>query len=277
MFLSGYVYHLNGDWKCKGSVHKFMLYKLLNLGVPYFVFSSIYIIINSVMNTSVNTEFAFLDILFLYKKPVAQYWYLYMLFWLFLIFSVAGKFIKNWQLTLILFIIQIIVSVFNLNFGFLGGTMCLMFGLGASTKTLYIDKANLYLKVILVVLHVVMVQIMVCTSIDKYLILGPQLEACIGIVGSTALISLVSNVGAVKKFLLWLSDFSFPVYVLHTIFTAGIRIILFKLRINSYFIHVVLGMIFGIGIPFIIAKISNKLKPLDFFFYPSKTLKSRLN
>ena len=42
MFLSGYVYHLNGDWKNKNSVKKFIGYKLLNLGIPYLIFSIFY-------------------------------------------------------------------------------------------------------------------------------------------------------------------------------------------------------------------------------------------
>lgn len=43
MFLSGYVYRLTGGWEAKGTRKKFLLHKLFNLGIPYFVFSSIYI------------------------------------------------------------------------------------------------------------------------------------------------------------------------------------------------------------------------------------------
>lgn len=42
MFLSGYVYQITGEWKGKQSRIKFICHKLLNLGVPYFVFYYLY-------------------------------------------------------------------------------------------------------------------------------------------------------------------------------------------------------------------------------------------
>lgn len=272
MFLSGYVYHMNGDWRSKSSVTKFIGHKLLNLGVPYFVFSCIYILINSIMGAYVNTGFEISDILMLWKTPVAQYWFIYTLMCFFIIFAVAGKWLKNWQITVILVLLQLIMYLFNINLGFLGGAMCLSFGLGASIDSLYIDKLNSYFKVGLVVAHIIIVAILLRTPINQIL-LGRQIEACIGVVGSIALISLLAKLNVIKRVLLWICKYSFPIYLLHTIFTAGIRIVLFKIGVENYYIHVISGMVFGIAFPFIAAKVAEKIQILNFVFYPSKTIK----
>ena len=47
---------------------------------------------------------------------------------------------------------------------------------------------------------------------------------------------------------------SMEIYLLHIMFTAGLRIILLKLKINSIFIHVLLGSILGIIMPTIAFK-----------------------
>ena len=47
LFLSGVVYHLTGEWKNHKTKYGFILHKLLGLGIPYVVFSVVYISINS--------------------------------------------------------------------------------------------------------------------------------------------------------------------------------------------------------------------------------------
>ncbi|MBQ7974704.1 MAG: acyltransferase family protein [Clostridia bacterium] len=74
LFLSGVVYKMTGEWKGKQSKWKFILYKLYTLGIPYIVFSVVYILINSLVGEA-NTGFAPSDILYIWKTPVAQYWF----------------------------------------------------------------------------------------------------------------------------------------------------------------------------------------------------------
>ena len=71
----------------KRNKKKFLLHKLCNLGIPYFVFSSIYILINRV-TSGVNNSSSISDTLMLWRTPVAQYWFLYALFILFVIWSI---------------------------------------------------------------------------------------------------------------------------------------------------------------------------------------------
>lgn len=273
MFLSGYVYHLNGDWKSKNNAGKFILHKLFNLGVPYLVFSSFYILINCIMSSSVNTEFKLIDILYLWKTPVAQYWFIYALFWLFVIFSLAGVWMKNWQITCCLAVIKIVFSLLQINAGSFSGAlnMCLAFGVGASIQKIKIESTKWPVKACCIIVHIVSVLLILRTPLDV-LWIGSQIEAFIGIVGSIALISLLSHLDVIKRFLLWICKYSFPIYLLHTIFTSGIRIVLFKFGIRTYGIHVICGLVLGIILPFFTACIFDRFKPLNFFFYPSKTI-----
>ena len=82
----------------------YSLHKLLNLGVPYLVFSAVYIAINSFVGEA-NNHSSITDILFIWKTPIAQYWFLYALFFLFCIYALVGGLLKNWQITIIILVI----------------------------------------------------------------------------------------------------------------------------------------------------------------------------
>ena len=49
MFLSGTVYRMTGEWRGKKSKPAFIKHKLIGLGIPYVVFSVVYILINSLV------------------------------------------------------------------------------------------------------------------------------------------------------------------------------------------------------------------------------------
>ena len=71
------VYNFNIWWKN-------VIKKLINLGIPYFVFSLLTWILKVVFSSNVNNQIGgLIDILFFH--PTSPYWYLYTLFFLFLI------------------------------------------------------------------------------------------------------------------------------------------------------------------------------------------------
>lgn len=95
----------------------------------------------------------------------------------------------------------------------------------------------------------------------------------LGIIASIVSISLINNNEIVDRLLLELNKYSFPIYLLYTIFTAGIRITLLKLGIDNYWIHVLLGTTGGIGNPIIGMNVIKNYDFLLFIFYPVKVLK----
>lgn len=268
MFLSGYVYRLTGGWEAKGTRKKFLLHKLCNLGIPYFVFSSIYILINRV-TSGVNNSSSISDILMLWRTPVAQYWFLYALFILFVIWSIIpGGETPN----LILTTICTFVSIMPINLGILASSMwmSLFFGLGTVVNIKKIREWPLIIKNSIIISQV-LGAIFFLNIINENAITS-RFFAVLGIVTSIVAVSLLDKCDCVEKCMLVLSRYSFPIYLLHTIFTAGFRIVLLKIGVNNYLLHVLLGIIVGIGIPIIGMNIIKNCKILLFIFYPSSTV-----
>ena len=69
-----------------------------------------------------------------------------------------------------------------------------------------------------------------------------------------------------------LAEYTMPVFLMHTIFAAGIRTVLLKLGITAPAVHVILGMVASIGGPIVAAEAMKKLK-LDILYQPGKYIK----
>ena len=275
LFLSGVVYRLGGEWRSHKTRYGFILHKLLNLGIPYVVFSAVYIALNSLVG-EVNTESSLTDILLIWKTPVAQYWYLYALFFLFCIWVALSGILKNWQIAALTLAVGYGVPL-------LGGTLgcfdivfysSLAFGMGTLVGFHDLTKANAWLKWLIVLLHLIVG--VVCVSLD--MIELPWIKEgmlLLGIYASILLISMLQNCKAIARFLDFMNRYSFQIYLLHTIFTAGTRIILLRLHITQWWIHVPVGTVFGIVFSVMAAIIAKKLGVLNFFFFPTKTMRMK--
>ena len=96
----------------------------------------------------------------------------------------------------------------------------------------------------------------------------------LGVLGIISLVQICTN-SIVKMKKIWecLSKYMFQIYLLHTICAAGIRIILLKLRIDNFWMHLVLGILFSFMVPILCAWIAEKTVILEIVFYPTKTIK----
>ncbi len=271
MFLSGVVYKETGEWKGKKTKSNFILHKLLNLGVPYIAFSALYILINSFV-AQANSKASLTDILFIWKTPIAQYWFLYALFFLFLIWTLCSGVLKNWQTTLIVFAVACLATIFNIPLGSFSIVIYsgLAFGLGTVLDFKSLTKPARWVKIFIIVSHIVTGIVTVAFDLIE-LPFVEDIMLLFGIYSSIMLISLLQNIKPVHRFLLFTNKYSLQIYLLHTIFTAGIRIVLVNLGVFQWWIHVVLGTTCGIVFSVLAAVIAKKTKVLDFFFFPVKT------
>lgn len=271
LFLSGYVYRITGG-KQRNKM-KFIMHKLINLGIPYIIFSIVYILINNAAG-EVNTRFSLYDILTLYKTPVAQYWFLYALFFLFCIWTALADVLKNWQITLIMLSAGYIVPILGGGFGAFDIVVysAFAFGLGTFADISRIKGISLPLKILFILCHVIIGIIFAyCGITDKPVI--KELTAVFGIYSSILFVSCAEKCGAVKLFLDFMSKYSFQIYLLHTIFTAGIRAVLLRIGITQWSIHIVCGLMFGIVMPFACAAAAEKIRILNICFFPEKTVR----
>lgn len=69
-----------------------------------------------------------------------------------------------------------------------------------------------------------------------------------------------------------LARYILQIYLLHTIFAAGVRIVLMKLGVMNAPIHLVLGFAASFVGPVVCAWIAERTKVLNLVFYPSKTI-----
>lgn len=275
LFLSGVVYKLTGEWKNYKTRLKFILHKLMGLGIPYVVFSIVYISINSFVGEA-NSQSSFTDILYIWKTPVAQYWYLYALFFLFCIWAVLSAFLKNWQITILTLVIGYGVPL-------LGGTLgcfevvfysALAFGVGTFVNFKELSKPKTYFKVIIVLLHLTAgIVFVLLNKIESAFI--KEFMILFGIYASILFISMLQNCKMIARFLGFMNKYSFQIYLLHTIFTAGIRVILLRMNIVQWWIHVPVGTVCGIAFSVLAAIIAKKISFLNFFFFPAKALKRK--
>ena len=273
LFLSGVVYKLTGEWHSQKTKHKFILHKFLNLGIPYVVFSSVYITINSLVG-GVNTQSSLADILFIWKTPVAQYWFLYALFFLFCIWTALSGILKNWQITLLTLIIGYGVPL-------LGGTLgcfevvfysSLAFGIGTFVHFDRLAKPGTWFKCLIVFFHLTVgVALLYLNLIETPFF--KEFMLLLGIYASILLISLLQNCKPIASFLGFMNRYSFHIYLLHTIFTAGVRIVMLRLDIMQWWIHVPIGTVCGIAFSVLTAMIAKKVRLLDFFFFPTKAFR----
>ena len=274
LFLSGVVYKETGEWKGKKTKAKFILHKLLNLGVPYLVFSVVYIFVNSFVG-QVNTSSSLIDALFIWKTPVAQYWFLYALFFLFVIWTLFSGILKNWLTMIIVLSIGYLLPLFGVGLGSFDIVFysALAFGLGTFVDFNWLLKLPNFLKYIAILLHLITgVFLILLGKIEN--VFFKELMTVFGIYSSIMFISLIQKINIVSRFLLFVNKYSLQIYLLHTIFTAGIRIVLIRLNITEWWIHVIVGTLCGLFCSVLASIIAKKIKFLNFFFFPTKTIKS---
>lgn len=277
--ISGYLYDTSKKINSIKSYFKFALKKIINLGVPYLVFSIIFILLNY-FASGTNSEYSMKDIIYLYKNPIAHFWFLYDLMIIFLLIPILEMVIKNKIVLLIfLFIGKIIFSVFNLKVALITSFFndAFYFYIGSYLiKNINKDKVKLWIKYLIGFSFVGLTT--TCYVIENnnlYSFILLVLKIVLAVLGSYEVLSIIKkNNGKVLNIF---GKYSFQIYLMHTIFSAFIRIVLIKFGIYNFFIHFTLGMIFGVGIPIVISIISNRIVYTNIFIFPLKTFKQIKN
>ena len=195
---------------------------------------------------------------------------------LFCIWATLSGLLKNWQITVLTLIVGYGVPL-------LGGTLgcfevvfysSLAFGVGTFVNFDKITKVKTWVKWLLAALHVAAGIVFVWLRIIESPFVK-EFMSLLGIYASILLISILQHCKFIAKFLEFINRYSFQIYLLHTIFTAGIRIVLLRLNVTQWWIHVPVGTVFGIACSVLAAIIAKKIGFLNFFFFPTKAFKKK--
>lgn len=276
---SGFLYQKSNKVHSLKSWSHNIADKLLNLGVPYFTFSIITFLFKTIFSDYVNTqEGNLLNSLFI--NPISPYWYLYVLFFLFLLVPcVDSKKQANILLAVAVAakIITIVVydSHFKMPYIFSLASRFIWFAIGIWLAVYEIEFKTNKNKIIMAVSFITAVSISI-VFYQEYNSLE-SIKTVIGILFITAIVILSQTIDNkfINKLSFKFSEYFMPVYLTHTIFSAGIRSILFKLGITNTVAHIIFGVIAGFIFPVLVYMIAKRIPILQFFFYPKKAIKRK--
>ena len=281
---SGYLYQNSSkvtnfkEWK--NNIGK----KILALGMPYILFSIITVVMKIIASDSVNNKAPSL-IYTIFLDPIAPYWFLYILFFMF----VFTKTYQNKKEAIIISIVALVANVLiipiqhiddiynNIPY-FIRGLAIneIWFVIGMNCRYFFepkelIDKCKKIKKFIYIFALAITISIIIMIfRIDLesiYFIDG--LLFCYSIIGMIIYLSKY-NVGTIEKYV---TPYTMSIFLMHTIYAAGIRIILIKMGVINPIIHIVVGFISSIYLPILTEKIMKKSKLLYFWIYPNKVLR----
>ena len=292
---SGYLYQKTAARKIRslrdggfGDHFKYVLNKLIALGIPYAVFTLVTWVMKAVFAGDINGENrGLIDTLL--AHPTAPYWYLYALFFLFLVTPLIRRDSGALLLLLIAFALKVLAVlqigttvpvlqyILQNEIWFVMGMLLCYMGVTADNGKAE-SQGNkpgnwrtILCGILLGVIFLTVSILLFVRSIpDTYLAPLLTFLACL------AAILIFWGVRAPNKGLDFLARYTLPIFVMHTIFAAGIRVVLFKLGVESAWVHIPVGLVFTFGGPILAAYLMSKVKVLDALLYPGKYMGVRV-
>ncbi|MBR3646366.1 MAG: acyltransferase [Lachnospiraceae bacterium] len=285
---SGYLYQSRSVVRTFGQWKSNVLGKFVALGIPYFTFSIITYVIKTVMSSSVNTQNSGL-LKTLFIEPASPYWYLYVLFFMFMLIPTVST--KESCYVYVTIALACRIAVIFIPAGWsniyilekiLLNTIWFATGMGMSFLKIPVKIKNMRMATYKTAVFSVKLTAIVGLSIVIYMFGMSKgiVPFVMGVLFCETIIVffICSETG---DFVTKLSGrWVMPVFLMHTIFAAGIRIVITKVMggrsLSGTFmyalIHVVLGMVFSIMGPIIAAYIADKSRLMKVFIYPTKVI-----
>ena len=271
-FCSGYLFQ-GKTHKSSKEIHTYKIERSINYLILYVVFSGATYAIKSVFSSDVNTdvEYTFFDTLL--KYPISQMWYLYAIGVIYLFaYPIQAKKTENVVVGIVLLIK--VLAIWNpaihvpVNYLFQNMIWFVMGQVFAYRKIKLNKSISLTSAVLFVIIFVIRSVFIVGSDLLKVMLTFLGIVASAGVV-----ICLTKNMATITGPLKYISKYMLQIYLLHTICASGIRIILLKAGITHIAPHFIFGIVFSFIIPIICAMVAERIKFLNFFFFPTKSIK----
>lgn len=281
-----YTFHVPLFFVCSGYLHqkytkietfndwwRNIRKKALVLGVPYVAFTCVTLALKVVVGDAVNTREAGLLQTLLFH-PTAPYWYLYTLFFIFVVTPTTSGTVPM----LILFAISVAAKAVNLfedglqsvpyAFDSVARYWC-WFTSGMCISSMPLQDCLTKRTGLACLCFLPLSVIVYKTDTDEVAQLLLGITACI------CVLSLCRTAEPTCRTPLFdfLARFTMPIYLMHTIFSAGTRAVLVRLGITSTIAHVSMGIAAGFVGPVLAMLTMERLSPLDFLVYPTRYIK----
>lgn len=275
---SGYLYqrysHVNSIGAWWFNVRK----KAVSLGVPYFVFTLVTLVMKAFAGDLANSaEIGPLQTLLFH--PTAPYWFLYTLFFVFLLTPTAWSSLTMVAMLVFSFSLKLIYAIGGgmPSMPYVVGGVCtnlIWFAAGMAIAFFELDQQLSFGGVLVGAAFLPMsffVYVFKLGSLAWFLVglfaCGCILSACITWSRGR------SESGVFTAIAQW----TMPVFLMHTIFAAGIPVVLVKIGVTTPAVHVVVGLAAGFVGPVFAMLAMERLRPLDFLVYPTRYVKPGRN
>lgn len=227
---SGYVYQKYSKVNTFNEWKRNALKKGLVLGFPYFVFSLITWGMKTIFSGDVNSEVHSLGY-DLFAHPMSPYWYLFASFFIFLLTrTLTDK--KSCYLALVtatmLKLLEKAVDCYVVNI-VIGNQIWFVIGMLAC-KLSFTEMVKKHIS-----WAYVLSGMFLLLSVKEW----EYISFLLGLLACAAVMILFSNTYNKPNAL---AEYTMPVFLMHTIFAAGVRAVLLKLGIVAPVIHILLGL-----------------------------------
>lgn len=238
---------------------KYLVKKLIDIGIPYLVFTVATYYLKNTFSGFVNEPVTDNLVYIIMLKPIQHYWFLYCLLIMFVLPSIENNKTVIYYLAFFL-MLKIIGDMNLLQIGIFNKLFSniFWFALGMIVKKItIIKKIPKIIGYIFLALFVILsISLIPCNNII-FSFLMTFLS-----IASLSLIEYNSNKAAI------IAKYVFPIYLLHTFFCAGARILLRFITINPL-IHILIDFLCSLFCPIITVKILSMVG-LDFVIFPYK-------
>lgn len=269
---SGYLYQKYSRVNTFLNWQKNIKKKVLALGIPYLTFTTATWILKKLFSGSVNDQIGGLGDTLLFH-PTSPYWYLYALFCIFLITPTFRNVKKATIGLLFAFLAKVVIligggtdiyalsTVLSNEIWFVLGMCICLFNLNLKNKQKQGIIGGLLFILLSIVIYVANIHINIITFFMGLL-------ACYVVI-----ILTVDFEGTFGRCFTFLSKYTMPIFLMHTLFAAPMRSILIRIGIENGIVHILLGLGISFLGPIVATWIMKKSKWLEFFLYPNKFIK----
>lgn len=255
----------------------FVVDKLLVIAYPYLVWSVLQSVLQAVVSRYTNNSASLSDLWRIIYSPVLQFWFLYVLFVILVVYAIARKLgVSNILFaigSIVFYGIQGYVGLGPWGVLYLVQVYAIYLGLGAlvgNSKALsQLQQQKIPTLVIVTLGGFAIVALAVLFNLTEEKWLKPAIALC-GICASLTGAMLLERFDVARFVEQW-GRLSLEIYLAHTIASSMLRIVLQKLlHFSDPIVHIILGTAVGIYAPIALAMICQR-KGMRYIF----TLRSR--
>lgn len=276
-YCSGYLFQKNKESLAQSKQSIFLRFeKFINYMILYVFFSGVTYILKVLFSSNVNTaiEYSFIDTLI--NHPINQMWYLYAISLIFLLSHLISSKKSLYVLLGIAIVFKIVVclpltaSVFPTPLNYICHNM-IWFVLGQLVVYNKI-KLNMIFSIVFAIVFIAFFALVFVFGWESEFVNATL--TFLGLVASVGLIcNITKNKSSISGIWKWVSKYMLQIYLLHTIFAACVRTVLFKIGITHILPHLLAGLLASFILPIICAMIAERFYLLNIVFFPTKILK----